>query len=308
MAAGDISQSYLRTYEQNLIHLVQQKASKTRGTVTERGTDSADHQFMVMAKFVDGTVIKSGDTVGTNIAAGNASTVLPETVVSTQTINNRVVTPNPLYIANAFKKSDITRSLIDPQSALLHNQAMSLGRKIDSIILSAAIGTATDSLGTGGLTLPVAQQLGSATDAPAFALVTKITESMLEADIDPSEEKFLVVSPNFVVNLLNDAKATSSDYATGRALMTGGIVQGWMGFTWICLNGLTSPGGAGPYQRYGVAYTKDAIGLKVNQDIQTTVDRIPERQNSILVQSSMDLGAVRIQDEKVFRIHYLETN
>ena len=56
------------------------------------------------------------------------------------------------------------------------------------------------------------------------------------------------------------------------------------------------------------AYTRDAIAVKINSDISSTVDRIPQKQNSILVQSSMDLGAVRVQDEKVFRVHYLETN
>jgi hypothetical protein len=304
MAVNDISQAYIRTYEANLIHLVQQRASKLRNTVTIRGTDSADHQFQVMSKQADGDMKDGGGTVGGNLTNG-ATWDAMNTVLGAHTQNNRVATPAPKYVANAFKWTDLTRTLIDPQSALLKAQAMLLGRQIDKIIHTAALGTAADSLGTAGLTLPAGQQLGSATDAPAFALVTEIIEAMLEKDIDPDEEKFLVVSPNFVVNLLNDAKATSVDYVNGKALMAGGIVQGWMGFTWICLNGLTSPAGL---EKYGLAYTRDAIGLKINTDITTTVDRIPEKQNSILVQSSMDLGAVRIQDEKVFRVHYLETN
>lgn len=305
MAVNDISQAYIRTYESNLIHLVQQKASKLRDTVTIRGTDSADHQFQVMSKQADGDIKTS--PVGTNLTDGATWTAM-DTILGSHAQNNRVATPVPVYAANAFRKSDLSRTLIDPQSALLRNQAMLLGRKIDNIIHTAALGTAADSLGTAGLTLPVAQQLGSATDVPAFALVTEIKEAMLEGEVDSDEECFLVVSPNFVVNLLNDAKATSADYVTGRALMAGGIVQGWMGFTWKCINGLVSPGGAGPFQRYALAYTRDAIAVKINSDISSTVDRIPQKQNSILVQSSMDLGAVRVQDEKVFRVHYLETN
>ena len=301
MAVNEMSQAYIRTFESNLIHLVQQKMSKLRGTVTVRGTDSADHQFQVMSAQAAAD-IKSG-TVGTNLTDGATWTAM-DTILGAHQFNNRVATPSPLYVANAFRQSDISRMLIDPKAALLHNQAMALGRKIDNIIYNAAIGAALDSLGT-STNLTGVQLVGGAAIAPAFALVTNLKENMLENDIDPSEESFLVVSPNFVVNLLNDAKATSIDYINGKALMEGGIVQGWMGFTWICMNGLTVPAGL---QRYGVAYTRDSIGLKINADISTTVDRVPQKQNATLVQSSMDLGAVRIQDAKVFRVHYLETN
>lgn len=301
MALNEMSQAYLRAFESNLIHLVQQKMSKLRGTVTVRGTESADHQFQVMSAQAAAD-IKSG-TVGTNLTDGATWTAM-DTILGAHQFNNRVATPAPVYVANAFRQSDISRMLIDPKAALLHNQAMALGRKIDSIIYNAAYGNALDSLGTVNA-LAGAQLVGGAAVAPAFALVTNLKENMLENDIDPSEEAFLVVSPNFVVNLLNDAKATSVDYINGKALMEGGIVQGWMGFTWICMNGLFSPAGL---QRYGVAYTRDSIGLKINADISTTVDRIPQKQNATLVQSSMDLGAVRIQDAKVFRVHYLETN
>ncbi len=304
MAVNEMSQAYIRTYESNLIHLVQQKMSKLRGTVTVRGTDSADHQFQVMSAQAAAD-IKDG-TVGTNLTDGATWTAM-DTVLGAHQFNNRVATPTPKYVANAFRQSDISRMLIDPKSALLQAQAMALGRKIDNLIYLAAYGNALDSLGTVN-TLAGAQLIGGAAIAPSFSYVTNVKENMLENDIDPTEECFIVVTPNFVVALLSDAKATSIDYINGKALMEGGIVQGWMGFTWICMNGLTSPGGAGPYQRYGIAYTRDAIGLKINQDVQTTVDRIPQKQNATLVQSSMDLGAVRIQDSKVFRLHYLETN
>lgn len=133
-------------------------------------------------------------------------------------------------------------------------------------------------------------------------------EAILERDIDPDEECFLVISPNFVANLLNDAKATSVDYINGKSLMAGGIVQGWMGFTWIPSNRLTKPVVGPPAQVYGLAYTKDALGLVVNKDVFVEIGKDPGQSFSTTVYAGVDIGAVRVQDSKLFRVHYLETN
>jgi hypothetical protein len=90
--------------------------------------------------------------------------------------------------------------------------------------------------------------------------------------------------------------------------MSGNVVQGWMGFTWINTNRLTKPVVGPPAQVYGAAYTKDAMGLITLQDIKTDVGRDPGTWFDTVVQTSVDIGAVRIQDEKVFRVHYLESN
>jgi hypothetical protein len=298
MAVNEMNTQYVKTYESNLIHLVEQKASKLRGTVMVRGMESSDHQF---------NVVDTHDTLNSPVYGTNAAKWV-DTVITDTVFNNRVVTPVPVYTADTFKRFDASRTLIDPQSALIKGQASRLGRKIDKIIIAAATGTATDSLGTGSLTLPATQQIGGAAIAPSFTLVQQTRETILESEIADDEEVFFVVTPNFVAALMTDAKATSVDYANGRMLMSGTIVQGWMGFTWIVSNLLTTAGGAGPYQKYALAYTADAIGMKINQDIQTKVAEVPQKQFDTLVYSSLDCGAVRVQDKKVFRIHYLETN
>lgn len=298
MAVNEATQFYQKTYENNLIHLVEQRGSKLRNTVMIRGAESSDHQF---------NVVDTHDTLISPAYGTNAAKWVDTTITNT-VFNNRVATPVPVYTADTFKRFDAARTLVDPQSALIKGQANRLGRKIDKIIIAAATATATDSLGTASLDLPASQLIGSATDAPAFALVQKTRETVLESEIADDEEVFFVVSPNFVAALMTDAKATSVDYANGRALMSGTIVQGWMGFTWIVSNLLTTPGGSGPYQKYGLAYTADAIGMKINADITTKVAEVPQKQFDTLVYSSLDCGAVRVQDKKVFRVHYLETN
>jgi hypothetical protein len=297
MAINENTMLWQKTYENNLIHLVEQQGSKLRRTVTVRGFDSSDHQF---------NTVDTHDTLQAPAYGTNAAKWV-DTVIDNTVFNNRVATPVPVYTADTFKKFDAARTLVDPQSALIRGQANRLGRKIDKLIIAAATGASLDSLGNAP-TLPVAQQVGGAAIAPSFTLVQTTRELVLESEIADDEECFFVVTPNFVAALMTDAKATSRDYANGQMLMSGTMVQGWMGFTWIVSNLLTVAGGAGPYQKYALAYTADAIGLKENSPITTEIAKVPTKQFDTLVYSSLDAGAVRIQDKKMFRVHYLETN
>jgi hypothetical protein len=182
-----------------------------------------------------------------------------------------------------------------------------VGRTFDDVIIAALFAAANDSAGNANAH-PAASQLGSAVTAPSFDLVRLVREVVGEKEVDPDEEVFFAISPNFVSALLNDAKATSFDYANAKALMNGAVVQGWMGFTWIVTNRLTKPVVGPPAQVYAAAYTRDAMGLLLLSDATTDVGKDPGTWFDTVVQTSVDIGAVRIQDEKVLRVHFLETN
>jgi hypothetical protein len=83
-------------------------------------------------------------------------------------------------------------------------------------------------------------------------------------------------------------------------------VQGWMGFTWIVSNRLTDPAPTSS-QRYALAYTKDAIGLVVAKEPFVKIAEDPGASFATTVYLGVDLGAVRVQDEKMLRVHYLES-
>lgn len=299
MAVNEINTHYVKTFEGNVSHLVQQKTSKLRRTVMERSPGStSSHAFRV----VDARGAMTAKTSGTNAAKR------PATPYSNTVFNDRLAVPVAYGTADSFEWDDVVRMITDPQSALTTAMAAQIGRTFDDVIITAALATATDTMGTAGLTLPVAQQLGGAAVAPNFSLIQSVREAILEKDIDPDEEVFLVISPNFVANLLSDAKATSVDYINGKSLMAGGIVQGWMGFTWIPSNRLTKAVVGPPAQIYGLAYTKDAMGLVVNKDVFVEIGKDPGQSFSTTVYAGVDIGAVRVQDSKLFRVHYLETN
>lgn len=299
MAVNEIQNHYVRTFESNVIHLVQQKTSKLRRAVTEKKPGASEkHAFRVVGAR---GAMSARANVGAN-AGKRTATPYTDTVY-----NDRVAISQVYGTADSYSKADLVRMLEDPQSVLTAAMAAQVGRTYDDVIIAALFAAANDSAGNANA-FPAGNQLGGAAVAPDFSLVKTVRESILEKDIDPDEEVFLVVSPNFVTNLLTDAKATSVDYANGKALQAGGIVQGWMGFTWIVSNRLTKPVAGPPAQVYGAAFTKDAMGLLILDEGSADVGKNPAAWFDTTVQMQCDIGSVRIQDDKVFRVHYLETN
>lgn len=299
MAVNELQNHFIKTFEANVIHLVQQKTSKLRRTVTEKRPGPTEkHSFRV----VDARgAMTTRANIGAN-AGKRTNTPYADTVY-----NDRVVGTARKGTADSFSRGEIQRLLEDPQSIMTTAMAAQVGREFDDVIIAALFANALDNLGTVNAH-PAAMQIGGAAIAPSFALVRQAREVMLEKEVDPSEEVFFVVSPNFVATLLDDPKATSFDYANAKALMAGELVQGWMGFTWITSNRLTKPVAGPPAQVYCAAYTKDAIGLLVLEDLHAEVGKDAGQWFDTTVMVECDIGAVRIQDSKVLRIHILETN
>jgi hypothetical protein len=299
MAVNEIQNHFIKTFESDVIHLAQQKYSKLRRTVSEKSPGAtSSHAFRVIGA---GPAMAARSNVGAN-AGKRTATSFDNTVY-----NDRVAIPAHYGKADSFSRAEALRMITDPTSELRTKHAAMVGRTFDDVIIAALFASAADSAGNANAH-PAANQLGGAAIAPSVALVREVNEAMLEKDIDPDEEKFFLVTPNFVNELLDDPKATSQDYANGKALMAGGLVQGWMGFSWIVTNRLEKAVVGPPAQIYGAAYTKDAMGLLVLSDAVTEADKDPGTWFDTVVQTTVDIGAVRIQDEKVFRVHYLETN
>jgi hypothetical protein len=296
MAVNDIAQHYIQKFAADVIHLAQQKKSKLRMCVRE--------QFDVANKFTfNVTSARGAMTARTNV--GVVAGKRTATAFADQVYNNRVVLPTPYYAADSFSEEDIKRRLESPQTTLAAAFASQMGRTFDDIIIASWFAAALDSLGTSNAH-PSGSQIGGATTAPSLDLVLTARELMAEADIDPDEEKYLVVSPNFITALLNDTKVGSADYNTVKA-MVDGKVDTFMGFKFIESNRLTSPGGT-PKQIYGCAFTKDSVGLAVNIEGKVKIGEDPSLSFDTIVQVQLDAGAVRIQDAKCIRVHYLETN
>jgi hypothetical protein len=299
VAANEIQNHFVKTFESNVIHLAQQKYSKFRRTVTEKMPGATEkHAFRVVGA-------RGAMTARTNVGADAGKRTA--TPFANTPFNDRVAVPTHYGTADSYSRAEVSRMITDPQSAMTTAFAAQVGRTFDDVIVAALFANALDSAGNSNAH-PAANQLGGAAIAPSFDLFRDLREVVLENEVDPDEEVFLAVSPNVVAELLTDDKATSVDYTNGKALMAGGIVQGWMGFTWLVSNRLTVASAGPPDQIYCGAWTRDAMGLLVTQDVTVKVGEDPGTWFDTVVHAECDLGSVRIQDAKVWRIHILETN
>jgi hypothetical protein len=298
VAANEISQLQIQKFAQDIIHLSQQKKSKLRMCVTE--------QFDVANKFT----FKVTSARGAMTARANVGVVAGKRTATAwvdQVYNNRVVLPAPYYAADSFSSyDDVKRMIESPQAILTKAMAAQVGRQFDDIIIASFFAAALDNLGNSNAH-PAASQIGGATTAPSLDLLVDARELLAENEVDPDEEKYFVCSPNFISALIENTKVASRDYAAMQALQTGKI-DTFMGFKFIESNRLTNPVSGPPDQVYGCAFTKDSIGLAVNTDGIVDIAKDPGLSFDTTVQVQIDAGAVRIQDAKCIRVHYLETN
>lgn len=298
MAATDeLLQHFVSTFEANAIHLVQQKLSKFRNKVTEKSPGATQrHSFRTVAA-------RGAMTDRTNL--GLVAGKRPTTAWSDTVFHERVVTSTPKTTADSFSKPDMRRLLEDPQSEIYRAMVPQVARTFDDVINAAfhaaALDTAGNSTAFGASgTTPT---IGAAGNVFKLQDVADLLEAFNTDEVDPDEEKFLAIPPAAVTAILMEEKATSVDYVNAKALMSGTVVAGWMGFSWVMSNRLTHPVAG---DTYCPAWTRDAMGLLVLGDINTNIGKDPGLQFDTTIQLDIDIGAVRIQDEKVKRIYITE--
>jgi hypothetical protein len=304
VAVNDIANHFVRTYETHVIELVQQKKSLLRHTVTERSPGPTEkHSFRVVAA--------RGAMTSRNTASGSTPglvafkrTATP--FVDTQ-LNDRICGSEPFGTADSYTRAEMLRMLEDPQSVMLLAQSRQVARQFDDIIIAAFNATAYDTANNANA-FAAGKIIGGAAVTPDFNLVKTARETVLEANVYKDEEVFLVCSPNFISCMMDETKYGSRDYVSAQAIQEGNAPVRWMGFSWIVSNRLQHPVLGPPNQTYAMIYTKDAIGLLLQEDIHVDVGQSPMNWFDWICQTSIDCGSVRIQDDKVWALQYLETN
>lgn len=289
---GEIQQVFVDAFRDNLRHLTQQKTAKLR-PYTDQWSPEAETGAWDRLSAAD-MVPKTR-----NAATGDARRLWTRRIAIATTYKDHEL----------VEVEDPSMMLQDPNSNLVTSMGFAAGRRIDDTIIAAAIGSATsverDPLHPAGdgtttptlIPLPVDQTVGDGTGPMSFDLVTEIQEKFMLADIDPDVPKIFVVGPRQVRELMNLTENTSADYVEARRLQQYGIAPNWLGFTWIASTRLTGASG----ERDCFAMTYDAVGLHMPQDLTTFVMRDPSQQYAWRPYCQMNLGAVRVEDNKVVR-------
>jgi hypothetical protein len=306
-----VTTAMVNQFSANVFHLSQQKGSRLRGTVRVE-SQNAEAAFY--------------DRIGV-VEAKTKSTRHSDVEYSDTPHSRRKVTMADFYYADLVDKEDKLRILQDPESEYSKAAYMTLGRKMDDVVIAALLGNAYGGKeGATTISLPNSQKVaafdGTATTGRKLNLKTlkaikkKFTKN--EAlDMD-SDLIYIAVTSEQIESLLDETELTSADFNTVKTLVQG-MVDTFMGFKFIRIERLPTNTGTYTYNKDTgavgsgsqtfaansksmIAWVPSALVLAMGSDVQGRVDEIPQKHYAKQVYASMTIGATRLEEEKVVEV------
>jgi hypothetical protein len=213
----------------------------------------------------------------------------------------RRVSLSDYEFADLIDQQDKVRLLIDPTSSYAQAAAMAMGRAMDDVIISAALGTAFTGE-TGSTSQANTNQI---VHGSAGLTITKLRQAKEKLDlgsVDPSIPRHIIVSPKQITDLLGTTEVTSSDFNTVKALANGEI-NSFLGFNFIVSNRLAKSSTT----RSCIAYAQDGIALAVGKDVNARIDERSDKSYATQVYYCMSIGSTRMEEAKVVEVQCTES-
>ncbi len=177
----------------------------------------------------------------------------------------------------------------DEKQELATTIAGALSRREDQLIIDVMNGASPTEIaeGTTGLTM---------------AKVIEASTTLRKQNV-PSTDLHAAINGDGLKGLLNDTQATSSDFQTVKALVSGDI-DTLAGFN-IHVVGTRTEGGltVGSNVVDSYFYHRDAVGLAIGIEMKTSIDYIPER-TAFLCNGMLKAGAVVRDADGIIRVKY----
>lgn len=214
--------------------------------------------------------------------------------------SRRMVTMSDYEYADLVDDQDKVRLLVDPTSTYARAAAAAMGRAMDDVIISAALGTAlTGKDGSTSTAFDTSNnQIAAGGTGLTLAKLIEAKEILDSGDVDPSIPRYIAVSPKQISNLLNSTVVTSADYNTVKALAMGEI-NSFVGFNFIVTNRL---GVDGASARRVIAWAMDGLKLAVGREPTARIDERADKSYATQIYYAMTLGATRMEEKKVVEV------
>jgi hypothetical protein len=211
----------------------------------------------------------------------------------------RMVTMSDYEYADLIDDSDKVRLLVDPTSTYSRAAAAAMGRAMDDVIISAALGTSqTGKDGSTSTVLPAGQKIAHGSAGLTIAKLVSAKELLDAASVDPSIPRHIIVSPKQISDLLNNTTVTSADFNTVKALSQGEIST-FVGFNFITSNRLTTDANS---NRQVIAFAQDGLKLAVGKEPAARIDERADKSYSTQVYYCQTIGSTRMEESKVVEI------
>ena len=210
----------------------------------------------------------------------------------------RMVTMSDYEYADLIDDSDKVRLLVDPTSTYSRSAAAAMGRAMDDVVISAALGSSqTGKDGSTTTALPAGQKIAHGSAGLTIAKLVSAKELLDSASVDPSIPRHIIVSPKQISDLLNNTTVTSADFNTVKALAQGEI-NSFVGFNFIVSNRLTDDGTS----RQVIAFAQDGLKLAVGKEPAARIDERADKSYSTQVYYCQTIGSTRMEESKVVEI------
>jgi hypothetical protein len=279
------SELYAQAYGRNIMQLAQQKYSKLLGSVFIR--PNVEGKTFFQDRIGQWSMQVKG---GRNVQTPN----------NDPNLSRRMGIMVDYHDARLLDRGDELKYISDPRSAYTIAAASSLGRKIDDVILAAAIGEAKYGE-TGSSSINHTNTVTTLTKGYiTIDHVVALKKAFDDADVE-EEDRILVVSPTTLSNALLQEKLTSADYAAVKALVRGDI-NSFMGFRWIMSTRLASiPAATSAYALSitAIAWHKYGICAALATQPMVRTDERSDLSYSWQIYYELNIGAVRLEEARV---------
>ena len=309
-----IPENFVEGFSESIYMLSQQKTPRLFGrSRVESQSSEVDSYERIAATEANDILDRHGDTVLANAIHSRRQVILEDA-----------------DWAELIDRQDDIRLLIDPTNAYTMSANMALNRKKDDIFIAAALGISrAGKKGTISVTLPNSQKLVAVDDAGGGSsrfnvfTLTLMLENFEDNDVDEDTTKYFAWSSKVKQQLLNDTKATSSDFTTVQALVRGDI-KNFMGFiftrsqrlpvtsavtTFEVLDGSvgTGAGALAAGARRCIAWVEDGMISSIGEELFVDVGIRRDKKLAKQIYLSHSVGAVRMEEEKVLEVLVDET-
>lgn len=270
--------TWAQAFSQNVMQLAQQKYSKLLPHVYQKQNVSGKVFFQ--------------DQIGqwSMEAKGTRNANTPN---NDPNLARRRATMVDYHDNRMLDRGDELRSISDPRSQYTIAAASSIGRKVDEIIITAAINSA-DSGEDGTVAVTQGNIILATAASMTLARIIAVKQALDDADVE-EEDRYFVVKPQVLNNLLNLTPATSSDFNELKSLVQGKI-QTWMGFNWIMSTRIAAVSSS---TLLGVAFHKNGICAAQLQAPMVRTDERTDKSYSWQVYYELNMGAVRLEESRV---------